>query len=110
MNLIEKNLETYHWMHPQSVRDGVGGSRITWTAGAAVKAALAPKLPAGEPAEYTLYASRNTYLPPHAVLRRDGDGMTLQVTPAERCETPVGAGLGFAVYTVREWRAADDES
>lgn len=112
MSLLSEAMETCVFLNKQTVRDGYGGYKTTWTEGVDFKAAIVfdTSIEAraaevqGVHSLYTVTTERGLTLEYHDVFRRDRDGKIFRVTSdGDDKFTPASAGLDMRQVTAEEW-------
>lgn len=112
MSLLDEAMETCVFIEKKRVPDGVGGSAVEWTDGAAFDAAIvldtstiARVAEAGGARKvFKIYVRRGTPLAFHDAFRRVWDGKVFRCTsdPQDK-KTPASAGFDAALLTAEEW-------
>ena len=116
VNLVERNMTPCVKVDRSVVKDGLGGTKTTWTDGEKFSAAIAQNSSSQRETDgvhrassaYTVTARKETVLKYHDSFKRLSDGKIFRATSDSNIP-PVGSSFDMRQVTAEEWTEGNDD-
>lgn len=116
MNLVERNMTPCAKVDRSTAKDGLGGTKTTWTDGEKFSAAIAFNSSSQRETDgvhransaYTVTTRKETVLKYHDSFKRLSDGKIFRATSDSNIP-PVGASFDMRQVTAEEWTGGNDD-